>query len=113
MEFWVPKGRKGGQWKPAHAVPVGNYRTWRKVKPDHSHADKLTHSIARVKPAHSRSKQEQCERYCQWARDAKLVRVATYRDDWLSNHCAMVLGLLTTEVDPADIIGPAHEEVLS
>lgn len=115
LEFWIPKGRKGGEWKPAHAIPAGNYRTWRKVFRVHTHADKLAHSIGRVTAGYSRTRAQMCNAYCQWARFAGLPAVHTYGGDPVSNKSARLFNFVPIEVDAADFIGPAptaepHEE---
>lgn len=99
MEFWIPKGRKGGSWVPAHSVPAGNYRTWRKVKVGHEHADKIAHSITMRERAGVRTKQDVMDQYCDWARKAGLQSVHVYRDDFLSISRATVAGLARIEVD--------------
>lgn len=99
MEFWIPKGRKGGAWVPAHSVPVGNYRTWRKVKVGHEHADKIAHSITMRDRAGVRTKQDVMDQYCDWARKAGLPYVHVYHDDFLAISRARAAGLNFIEVD--------------
>ena len=88
-EFWVPKGRKGGRWVAQHALPAGHdaslyARTWRRVFPHHSHADKLAHSIAMRAVASDRPREKVCEEYCLWARSAGLANVTAFRGDKVS-----------------------------
>lgn len=111
MEFYIPgKCKHSGTWIPQHALAVGDYsrHAWRKVLVGHTHKDKMSHSIATVRSCgYAAMQRAQCERYCQWARLKGLTSVSTYRDDWLSNHFAMVFALATNEIDAAEIIGPA------
>lgn len=113
LEFWIPKGRKGGQWVPYHAVPVGNYKTWRKVFAGHSHADRLPHSIASVKGGYATSAEAQCDAYLAWARAKGLATVSVYAPreatgkGWYGAKCAKALCFELRAVDPADIHGPA------
>src|SRR4051812_8993469 len=65
LEFWVPKGRKGGRWVPQHLTHglTGFGKAWRKVRPHHSHADKLAHSIATVKAGYAHTAEDQIKTF--------------------------------------------------
>ncbi len=104
LEFWIPKGRKGGRWLQIPDPVPGMYKTWRKVRPYHNYANKLAHSIARVKDITSNSKEargDTCERYLAWARMRGLKAVTIYRGS------ERPLGFDVREVEISDILGPA------
>jgi len=111
-EFWIPKGRKGGSWVPMHAVPVGNYRTWRRVLPGHTHKDKMAHSIARIRDVRCplNTVKRQCETYLQWARLNGLNTVSVFPGSY-GQSAAKPFGFTARTVDLADYNGePAPDE---
>lgn len=106
MEFWIPKGRKGGSWIPCAVAPVGNYKTRRKVFDSHNHADKLAHSIATVKACGYRNDAEaQVSAYMAWARARGLTRVHMFTG--CKHAPKWGAGLELAPVDPAEFIGDA------
>jgi hypothetical protein len=109
LEFWVPKGRKGGAWIPQHLTfgLTGFSKAWRKVRPGHSHADKLAHSIRMREYAPWRSRFDQCQAYCAHARAAGLKTVTIFAGDAHGIRAALEAGLQYVEVDPAEFTGPA------
>lgn len=106
LQFWIPKGRKSGRWVPHHETPVGNYRTWRKVRPSNNHADKLAHSIGAVKSCgYARSVADQVALYMTWAAVRGLARVHRFNNcKYVPPRCG---SLEIVSVDPAEFIGPA------
>jgi hypothetical protein len=109
LEVWTPKGRKGGSWVPyidkgTGAVP--RYKTWRKVLPGHSHADKLSHSIKMRELASVRTVRDVCLAYCAWARAAGLKSVTVFDGHPHGLAAAVQTGLAFVAVDPSDFIGP-------
>ena len=111
LEFWVPKGRKGGAWVPQNAAPVGNYRTWRKVKVGHEHPDKLRHSITMIDRPSNRTRSQVCDDYCKWAR-LNGVQPTIYAGDPISRNAARAAMYVTETlraVDVTDFIGPVSE----
>jgi hypothetical protein len=114
-EFWIPKGRKGGAWVAGLTDPSVQTRTRRKVFPNHSPADKLAHSIARVAAGgYATSADAQCDAYLAWAREKGFATVSVYAPKvgptakgWYGARCAKALGFQLRAVDPADIHGPA------
>lgn len=107
LEFWKPKDRKGGAWVPAEPGEFldGSYfRTWRKVRPGHSHADKLTHSIAMHPAGYAVDSKTQCERYLQWARLKGLTAVSVFPASH-GQSAAKPFGFAAREVDPTDYNG--------
>ncbi len=123
LEFWAPKGRKGGAWVAASpadtGAPNGRFRSWRRVKPGHTHKDKLAHSIAAVRPCGYASggkestRTDRCDQYVRWALYAGLRAVHVFRNDHISTAAAKIAGLEPVPVELADFIGPLTvEEVL-
>lgn len=108
LEFWAPKGRKGGAWVPAapgEFLDGSYFRTWRKVRPGHSHADKLTHSIASVRgTGYAVDSKTQCERYLQWARLKGLTAVSVFPASY-GQSASKPFGFAARVVDPADYNG--------
>lgn len=110
MEYWAPKGRKGGEWRPSVYKPEdGVYKTWRKVRFGHSHKAKLAHSIATVKPCgYAKTAAEQVALYMEWAHAKGLKRIHRFKD---CKHVPPKLeGIDVVSVDPADFIGPAPDD---
>ena len=106
LEFWVPKGRKGGSWV-AGEHDENHYRAWRKVRQFHQHADKLSHSIAGVKPrGYARAVDYKVKEYLEWARARGLTRVHSFTGCKIAPKWAPA-GLELVPVDPAEFIGPA------
>ena len=108
LEFWKPKGRKGGEWVPQHLTfgMTGFSKAWRKVLHGHSHADKLSHSIAAMKSrGYARSVADQIALYMTWAESRGLTRVHRFSNcKYVPPKCG---SLEVVSVDPADFIGDA------
>jgi hypothetical protein len=110
LEFWIPKGRKGGSWVTAKDSPLSerpNSRTWRRVRPGHSYPDKLAHSIASVKAGYARAVETQIKDYLAWAHVRGLTRVHAFTGCKVARKWAPGFALEVVTVDPADFIGPA------
>jgi hypothetical protein len=112
LEFWIPKGRKGGEWVQADALPAGHQysRTWRKVLRGHSHKAKLSHSIASVKAGYARDALAQCKAYIDWARASGLRTVHVF-PGCKSLQWVAAAGLGMIEVDPSAFIGPVSPDL--
>lgn len=107
MEFWAPKGRKGGEWKVSVYAPTdGVYKTWRKVRRGHSHPDKLAHPL-RLTAGYARDRKAQCELYTAWAVSVNLQSVAVFAGDKYSKDAAKIARLVGRPVLVADFIGDA------
>jgi hypothetical protein len=111
-EFWIPKGRKGGSWARIPDPVPGLYKTWRKVRPGHSHADKLAHSITRIRDTRCllNTVERQCETYLQWARLNGLNTVSVFPGSY-GQSAAKPFGFTARPVDLVDYNGePATDE---
>jgi hypothetical protein len=112
LQFWVPKGRKGGRWVPADRVPQGHdasvyARTWRRVRPHAGRPDKLAHRISAVSAGYARSVADQVALYMTWAAARGLARVHRFNNcKYVPPRCG---SLDIVSVDPAEFIGPAPE----
>jgi hypothetical protein len=109
LEFWLPKGRKGGAWvkaAPDEFLDGSYFRTWRKVRFGHSHADKLAHSIAPRAAGYAVDSKAQCERYLARARLKGLQTVSVFPKSY-GQSAAKPFGFTSRAVDPADYDGNA------
>jgi hypothetical protein len=106
-ELWVKHGRTKGQWMPVASVTDGKRHPWRKVRPGHSHADKLAHSIGRVAAGYSRERSQVCDDYCAWARLKGLTHVTVFARDPVSGNAARARFLELNAVEVSEFIGPA------
>ncbi len=111
LEFRIPKGRKGGSWvkaAPDEFLDGSYFRTWRKVRPGHKHADKLTHSITRIRDMRCplNTIERQCEMYLAWARLKGLQTVSVFPGSY-GQSAAKPYGLTARAVDPSDYAGNA------